>query len=127
MLSLLDDMPPGVLGVEASGRLTSQDYTQVLGPAIEAATTGGGKLRVVLVFAGAFDGMDARAVWEDLKTGVSAWHSWERIALVTDHKWMTDGLRLFSWALPGEARSFALTERAEAIAWAAGSERRSAS
>jgi hypothetical protein len=127
MLALLDDMPAGVLGVEASGKLTAEDYTLVLGPAIEAATAGGEKLRVVLIFAGAFDGMDAGAVWADLKTGVSAWHSWERIALVTDQKWMADGLRLFSWAVPGEARAFALTERGDAIAWAAGSQRPSAS
>ena len=38
MLTILDDMPPGVLGVQASGKLTAEDYTQVLGPAIAAAT-----------------------------------------------------------------------------------------
>src|SRR4051794_28164278 len=101
-------MPAGVIGVEASGRLTAEDYTQVLEPAISAATADGGRLRVVLIFAGAFDGMGVGAVWQDLRTGVSAWHSWERLALVTDQKWMADGLRLFSWAVPGEARSFAL-------------------
>ena len=121
MLTILDDMPHGVLGVQASGRLTAEDYTQVLGPAIAAATADGGKLRVVLIFESAFDGMDAGAVWQDLRTGVSAWHSWERIALVTDQKWMVDGLRLFAWAVPGEARAFAPSERDAAISWAAGS------
>jgi hypothetical protein len=121
MLTILDDMPPGVLGVQASGKLTANDYTQVLGPAIDAATADGGKLRVVLIFEGAFAGIDAGAVRQDLRTGVSAWHSWERIALVTDQKWMVDGLKLFAWAVPGEARSFAPTERADAVAWAAGS------
>ena len=121
MLTVLDDLPPGVLGVQASGKLTAEDYTQVLGPAIAEATGDGGKLRVVLVFEGTFDGMDAGAVWQDLRTGVTAWHSWERIALVTDQKWMVDGLKLFAWAVPGEARSFAPTARAAAIAWAAGS------
>jgi hypothetical protein len=38
MLTILDDMPSGVLGVQASGKLTADDYTQVLGPAIKAAT-----------------------------------------------------------------------------------------
>jgi hypothetical protein len=121
VLTILDDMPPGVLGVQASGKLSAEDYTQVLGPAIAAATGDGGKLRVVLIFEGAFDGMDAGAVWQDFRTGVTAWHSWERIALVTDQKWMVDGLRLFAWAVPGEARSFAPTERTDAINWAAGS------
>jgi SpoIIAA-like len=120
MLTLLDDMPAGVLGVQASGKLSAADYTDVLEPAIAAATADGGKLRVVLVFEGAFGGMEPGAVWQDLRTGVGAWHAWERIALVTDQKWMADGLRLFSWAVPGQARSFDLAERAAAVAWAAG-------
>jgi hypothetical protein len=68
--------------------------------------------------------MHAGAVWQDLRTGVSVWQSWERIALVTERialvinqRWMVDGLKLFAWAVPGEARSFALTERADAVAW----------
>jgi hypothetical protein len=121
MMTLLDDLPAGVIGVTATGKLTADDYSRVLGPAIAAATADGGKLRVVIVFEGAFDGVDAGAVWQDLRTGVGAWHSWERIAVVTDHKWMVDGLRLFAWAVPGEARAFAPADRAEAITWASGS------
>ena len=120
MITLLDDMPAGVLGAQASGKLTAEDYTQILGPAIAEATRDGGKLRVVLVFEGEFDGMEAGAVWQDLRMGVSAWHAWERIALVTDQRWMADGLRLFSWAVPGEARTFTPSQRSEAIAWASG-------
>ena len=67
-----------------------------------------------------FGGMEAGAMWQDLRTGVGEWHAWEHIALVTDQSWMTEGLRLFSWAMPGEARSFAPAERADAVAWAAG-------
>jgi len=45
----------------------------------------------------------------------------ERIAAVTDQQWVVDGLNLFAWALPDDARWFAPTDRAEAINWAAGS------
>ena len=120
MLTILQDMPPGVVGVSASGRLTAEDYTQVLAPAIADATAEGGKLRVVLIFESRFTGLDAGAVWQDVRTGVSAWQSWERIAVVTDQQWLVEGLKLFAWAVPGEARSFAPTERDEAISWAAG-------
>ena len=120
MLTLMDDVPAGVVGVSASGKLTADDYTQVLGPAIAAATSDGARLRVVILFADGFDGMHAGAVWEDLRTGVHNWHAWERIAVVTDQKWMVDGLKLFAWAVPGQVRSFALAERADAIRWAAG-------
>jgi hypothetical protein len=112
-------MPAGVVGVEAGGKLTAEDYTKVLAPALAAATKDGGQIRIVLFFTGEFDGLEPGAVWQDVKTGLRDWTAWERIALVTDHAWMRDGLRMFAWAVPGEVRAFRAGEREEAIAWAA--------
>ena len=119
MIRILDGMPPGVLGAEAGGKLSAADYTEVLAPALADAAKNNGKLRVVLIFVEAFDGMQPGAVWQDLTMGVREWTAWERIALVTDHKWMRDGLRMFAWAIPGQAKAFESSEREAAIAWAA--------
>ena len=91
----------------------------MLAPALAAATEGGGKIRIVLVFAGEFDGMEAGAVWQDFRTGIRDWSAWERIALVTDHAWMRDGLQMFAWAVPGEVKAFRMAEKDDAVAWAA--------
>lgn len=120
MIRVLDGMPDGVVGFTASGKLTTDDYTQVLVPAIEAASAGSGQIRILLDFTGSFDGVEAGAVWEDLRMGVRNFSAWERIALVTDHKWMRDGLTMFSWAIPGEARAFSASDRETAIEWLAG-------
>ena len=120
MIRVMDDMPDGVLGFEATGKLTADDYTQVLAPALAAAAAGGAKIRVVLDFTGEFDGMEAGAVWQDLKTGIQDWHAWDRIALVTDHRWMRDGLSMFAWAAPGDVKSFTAAERDTAIMWLSG-------
>jgi SpoIIAA-like len=119
VLRILDGMPEGVLGVEAAGTLTAEDYTTVLAPALAAATKDRGKIRIVLLFTGEFDGMEPGAVWQDLKTGIRDWTAWERIALVTDHAWMRDGLRMFAWAVPGDVRAFRVSEKDDALAWAA--------
>ena len=119
MIRILDGMPPGVLGAEAGGKLSAADYTEVLAPALADAAKNNGKLRVVLIFVEAFDGMEPGAVWQDLTMGIREWTAWERIALVTDHKWMRDGLRMFAWAIPGQAKAFESSEREAAIAWAA--------
>ena len=121
MIRVLDGMPEGVLGFEASGKLTAEDYTQVLAPALDAASAGPGKIRILLDFSGEFDGMEAGAVWQDLRMGVRNWNAWERIALVTDHKWMRDGLNMFSWAVPGEAKAFPSSDRSAAMQWLEGS------
>jgi hypothetical protein len=119
MIRVVDSGSPGVLEVEASGKLTATDYTDVLAPALDAAAEDGGRIRVVLVFGAEFDGLEAGAVWQDLRMGVRDWSAWERIALVTDHGWMRDGLRMFAWAVPGDVKAFELAERADAVAWAA--------
>ena len=119
MIRVLDDLPDGVLGFQASGKLTAEDYTEVLAPALEAAKAGSGKIRVLLDFTGEFDGMEPSAVWQDLRMGVQDWSAWERIALVTDHRWMRDGLTLFAWAVPGEVKAYPTSERGAALAWLA--------
>jgi len=120
MITQLDGLPEGVLGFEATGKLTVEDYSSVLSPAIDGAHAAGRKVRVLLVFTGEFHGLEPGAVWQDLRMGVRDWNVWERIALVSDHAWMRDGLRLFAWAVPGEAKAFPSSQRDEAIAWVGG-------
>ena len=119
MIRQLDGMPDGVLGFEATGKVSTDDYTGVLAPAFESAKAAGDKLRVVFAFSGEFDGLEAGAVWQDLKTGIKDWSAWERVALVTDNRWLRDGVSMFAWAMPGEVRAFEADERDAAIAWAA--------
>ena len=117
MITTLTGMPDGVLGFEASGKLTAEDYTRVLEPALAAAGADGRRIRVLVEFGAEFDGMEPGAAWQDLRTGMREWSAWERIALVTDHAWMRDALTMFAWAVPGEVRAFAAADRSAAIDW----------
>jgi hypothetical protein len=120
VIKVLDGMPAGVIGFEASGKLTKADYADVLAPALAAAAQAGGKVRVLLDFRGEFDGMEAGAVWQDMKVGVNNWNAWERIALVTDHDWMRNGLRMFAWAVPGDVKAFDADDLDDALEWLTG-------
>ena len=118
MLEQLTDLPEGLIGFTAVGKLHSDDYEHVLIPAVEQQLASGEKLRVVLVFP-TFDGLSAGATWDDLKMGVEHLTHWKRIALVTDLEWMIHLTQLFGWMTPGEMKRFPLSERDAAIAWAA--------
>jgi hypothetical protein len=117
MIRVIDGLPEGVLGFQASGKLTAHEHTDVLAQAPNPARPGCGRIRVLLDFAGEFDGMEGGAVWQDLKMGIHDWNAWERIALVTDHAWMRDGLSMFAWAVPGEVRAFPSEDRDAALGW----------
>ena len=93
MIKALSDMPPGVIGFEAAGKLTAEDYRDVVLPALEAAAKKG-EVRFVIVMDD-FQGMTGGALWQDLKVGIEHLRAWKRIALVTDIGWMQQMTDLF--------------------------------
>ena len=118
MLNEIPDLPSGVIGFEVSGKLRTEDYRDILLPALEAAAATG-DVRIVIVMP-RFEGFSGGALWQDLRMGVEHWRAWKRIALVTDVEWMAHGTDWFAWMTPGEVKHFPLAERAAAVAWAAG-------
>jgi hypothetical protein len=113
----MSDMPAGVIGFEASGKMRAEDYRDVVLPALERAASAG-DVRFVIVMTD-FDGMSGGALWQDLKVGVEHWRAWKRIALVTDIEWMKHMTSLFGWMTPGEVKTFPLAQRDEAVEWVA--------
>jgi hypothetical protein len=114
----LSDMPQGVIGFEATGKLNAEDYRDVVLPALDKAAASG-EVRFVIVM-NDFDGMTGGALWQDLKLGVEHLRAWKRIALVTDIGWMHHLTDLFGWMTPGQTKTFPIAERDAAIAWVAG-------
>jgi hypothetical protein len=122
VIERIDEMPVGTVGLRASGKLSRDDYRQVLEPALrEGIDTG--ELRLLFVLTD-FDGLEPAAVPEDVKTGLSAWfghHSaWKRFALVTDVEWVAKAMRMFAWMTPGEVMIYDLDRLEDARGWVAG-------
>jgi SpoIIAA-like len=122
MIERIEDMPPGTIGLRASGKLSREDYRRVLEPAIQQGLDAG-ELRLVFVLTD-FEGLEAAAWPEDIKTGLGAWfghHSaWKRFALVTDVEWVAKAMHMFAWMTPGEVMICQPYKLAEAKSWAAG-------
>src|SRR5262249_27866019 len=118
MIKELDGLPAGVIGFEAGGKIAAEDYRDVVLPALEeAAKTGDVRFLIVMRD---FDGITGGAIWEDLKVGFELLRSWKGIALVTDIPWMSHRTDLFGGMTPGEAKTFSLVQRDEAIRWLSG-------
>lgn len=120
MIETMEQLPEGILGFRVSGQITESDYTGVLKPALDAVIQRGDEVRIVIEFP-EWSGMTGGAVWEDLKLGIERFTKWKRIALVTDVDWMRHATNLFGWMTPGDVKTFKVTERDAAIAWAAAS------
>jgi SpoIIAA-like len=122
VIERIDDMPAGILGLRASGKLSRADYRDVLEPALREALQSG-ELRVLFVLSD-FEGLEPGAWIEDVKTGLEVLvghHSaWKRFALVTDVDWIAKAKRTFAWLIPGEMRIFDPNSFEDARSWVAG-------
>lgn len=117
MIKPIDGLPEGVLGFEAIGEITIDDYRDILEPAVERSEGSGRKLRLLAVLGPEFSGFKGEAVLEDARLGLSSWSAWERIAVVTDHDGIAGAIGLLGWLIPGEVRVFPVAEGAEAVTW----------
>ncbi len=121
MIGRIEEMPAGTVGLRASGKLSRDDYRDVLEPALREAVASG-ELRLVFVLTD-FEGLEPGAWIEDVKTGLQAWvrdHSaWRRFALVTDVEWVAKAMRMFTWLTPGEVMICEPDRLEEAKRWVA--------
>lgn len=117
MIRVMEGLPDQVIGFEAVGEVEAADYKDVLDPAVETALASGDKLRLICVLGDEFTGFTAGAEWEDAKVGIRHWTAWEKIALVTDEKWVKDGINAFGWMVPGDVKTYPTSELDAARTW----------
>ena len=119
MIERIEGAPNGVLAFKAVGEVHSDDYEQVLDPAVQAVIDAGDKVRLVYVLGDELEGISSGAAWEDTKLGMGHLTSWERMAVVTDRDWIEHTVKLFGWMVPGKVKVFSTEELPDAMAWAA--------
>ena len=119
MIRMLSGLPDNVVGFEAVGEVRRSDYTDVLLPALDDALRDHRRIRLLYVLGAEFTGYSGGAMWQDTKLGLEHLRAWEKIAVVTDTGWVRDGVKAFGWMLPGEVKTFRLTDQVAAEAWVA--------
>ena len=123
MIEPLEGMPPGTIGLRATGRVTRDEYREVLLPAMRAAAEAG-EVRMLFAIGPGFEEFEPGALVEDTKAGVTLGighpRAWKRTALVTDVEWITKVVHMFAWLTPGELMVRPLADLEDAKAWVAG-------
>jgi SpoIIAA-like len=121
VVETLAEMPEGTIGFRISGRVTGEDYRDVLIPALSGGVEEG-SLRALFVVEH-YEGFDMDALKEDLKGAVPLAlehrHAWKRIAVATDVDWMAKAVEFFRWLIPGEQKVFDLDGIEQAKSWVA--------
>ena len=125
MFKLIEGLPQNVLAIEATGKVTHEDYHSTLIPKAEAMMAKG-PIRMLYVIGKEFTGFELEALWDDGKFGLKHWHDFSHIAVVADQAWLRAAVSMFTPFFRGEVRMFRLSELSAAKAWIADGERAAA-
>jgi hypothetical protein len=122
MVERIEGLPAGVMGFRLWGTITREEYDTQLLPPLQAAVDGGGPIRYFVQVGPEFEGLKAGAVWDDAKEGlqlIGSHSRWEKVAVVTDVDLIVRTIGIFGFMVPGDVKTYKLTERDDALAWIA--------
>lgn len=117
MLERVQDLPAGIYGIRATGKVSKQDYDRVVAPLLEEARRDGKRIRLLYHFAPEFSGFTAGGAWEDAEIGLRYLRLFERCAVVSDKDWVRGTSRVAGALLPCPVKVFREQERDDAVAW----------
>jgi SpoIIAA-like len=118
MFRAIEGLPAGVLGLEAHGRVTHQDYKDVLVPRLAEAAARG-PVDMIYAIGEDFEGFDLEAMWDDAAAGLRNWKNFRRVAVVADQNWIRAAVSIFAPIYPCAFRLFKRSELAAAKEWIA--------
>jgi len=119
MLEKIEGLPNGVEGVRAAGKVSKEDYEQVLVPLVDRARCEGRRLRFLYQIGPDFNGFTPAAAWEDVKIGLHSLRLFDGCAVVTDVGWIRESTRVMGFFMPCPVRIFALQDLDQAVGWLA--------
>ena len=117
MIEKLKDLPRGIDGVRAIGKISKEDYEQVFVPLLEEARREGRRIRFLYHLGPEFEGFTPGAAWEDAKIGLHFLRLFDGCAVVTDLGWIRELTRLAGFLMPCPVSIFGNTEFDGAVNW----------
>ena len=124
MLQSIEMPRDDMVGFEAKGKVTAEDYQSILHPLVDDARAQGRRIRFLFHLGRDFEGFTAGAGWEDFKLGFRHMRTFERCAVVTDVDWVAHASRFFGAMIPCPVKVFANAAIDEAKHWLASDEGR---
>ena len=116
MFRFIDGMPTTILAIEATGKVTHDDYHNTLIPRVEEMLDKG-PIRMLYVIGKEFTGFELEALWDDGNLGLKHWHDFSQVAVVADQAWLRAAVSMFMPFFHGEVRMFGLSQLPAAKDW----------
>jgi hypothetical protein len=117
MFKIMPESEGRIVGLRATGKLTDQDYREVLIPSLEALIKRYGKIRLLCFMDEEFVGIEPGAIWDDAKFFLPHKNDFEKMAVVGGPKWIELIMKLFGPLMEGEMQTFPTDQLSIAWEW----------
>lgn len=117
MLQILPRSQGNVVGVTCSGKVTGQDYRDILLPTISRIIAEHGKARVLFDCDDNFMGYEAKALLEDMRYSFRHRHQLERFAVINGPGWLNLLTKACDKLTKCRCRTFHKAVREQAWLW----------
>jgi hypothetical protein len=117
MIEVIQGQPDGTLEFKVTGKVTGEDYDEVLIPALEKALEEHDRVRLLCQIGPGFESYALDAAWDDARMGLKHWRGFERMAIVTDVTWVSSMVRALGFIMPCPVSAFPLDDLENARHW----------
>lgn len=117
MIELLDGFGHDVVAIKAHGVLTSDDYDELLVPAIEAKLKDHSTIKLWYEFSDQFEGISVDTLWDDAKLGFFHLTDFSRVVIITDSDWIASMAKVIACMIPCPVKIFPRQELELAQDW----------
>jgi hypothetical protein len=117
MLQVMHDIPPGALGIRATGKVSADDYINVVFPAFTEYAKTTRALKYLLLLETRVGNFAIEALLNDAVLGYQYLTRWNKVAIVTNQQSVITFTNIVGKLAPGEYRGFKISELALAKEW----------
>src|SRR5262245_25062491 len=117
MIERLFDVPSGIDGFRARGKVTKEEVERDFQPFLEQIRSQGRRIRLLYYFGPDFMGFTPGAAWEDFKMGLHLLDDIERCAVVSDMSRVRESAYIIATMVPFPLHVFSTTQLQDAKLW----------
>ena len=117
MVELLKDFPPHVAAYKAVGTVEKEEYEQIVMARVNEVAAAYGKINFLVLLETDMQNYTLPAFIDYLKISFQHFSRWNRMAIVTDQKWVEKAYDALSYLVPGVINGFEIKQFEEAKEW----------
>jgi hypothetical protein len=119
MLEVIHDVPAGALGIRATGKVTANDYLNVVFPAFEFYAKRTNSFKYLMLLETDVSNFAIDAWLNDMVLGFQYFTKWNKVAIVSNQPGVITFTNTVGKLAPGEYKGFTLSQLVQAKEWLA--------